>query len=178
MCRLHRFVFLGTPKLARKWVWKCRLLKTYVCFCLKINSRQHIWDKEFKKINKLPKKEKVEQCAATHFFKKKYRESTSPFYVNKRSVHSRNMHNTRSHMALKIPLRKSNLVYKSISFMGPSIWKKLSNDLKILNTTTLFTHNYKKRVLQKPERVEFNFKHNFPHYNYSKLFYYYWYHYY
>ena len=62
--------------------------------------------------------------------------------------------------------------------MGPSIWKKLSNDLKILNTTTLFTHNYKKPVLQKPERAEFNFKHNFRYYNYWKLFYYYWYHYY
>ena len=50
-------------------------------------------------------------------------------------------------MALEIPLRKSSLVQKSIPFMGLSIWNKLSNDLKILNTTTSFTHNYEKLVL-------------------------------
>ena len=42
-------------------------------------------------------------------------------------------------MALEIPLRKSNLGQKSISFMGPSVWNKLSNDLKVLNTVTSFT---------------------------------------
>ena len=54
-------------------------------------------------------------------------------------------------MELEIPLRKSTLDQKNISFMRPSIWNKLSNDLKILNTATLFTHNYKKVVLEKLE---------------------------
>ena len=52
-------------------------------------------------------------------------------------------------MALGIPLRKSNLGQKSISFMGSSTWNKLCNDLKILNTATSFTHDYKKQVLKK-----------------------------
>ena len=30
--------------------------------------------------------------------------------------------------------------------MGSSIWNKLSNDLKILTSTSSFTHNYKKLV--------------------------------
>ena len=51
-------------------------------------------------------------------------------------------------MALEIPLKKSNLGLKSISFIGPSIWNKLSNNFKVLNTTTSFIHNYKKLVLQ------------------------------
>ena len=46
-------------------------------------------------------------------------------------------------MDLEIPLRKSTLGQKNISFMGPSIWNKLSNDLKILNTATSFTQNLK-----------------------------------
>ena len=54
-------------------------------------------------------------------------------------------------MALEIPLRKSNLGQKIISFMRPPIWNKLSNDLKMLNTATSFTHNYKKLVLKKLE---------------------------
>ena len=53
------------------------------CFrlCLKVNSRQHIGAKEFKKINWLPTKERVEQRIATKVFK--YWKSTSPLYVNK-----------------------------------------------------------------------------------------------
>ena len=51
-------------------------------------------------------------------------------------------------MALEIPLKKSNLGQKSISFIGPSIWNKLRNNLQVLNTTAPFTHNYKKLVLQ------------------------------
>ena len=54
-------------------------------------------------------------------------------------------------MALEIPLRKSNLVPKKLSFLGSPVWNKLSNDLKILNTVTSFTHNYKKLVLKKLE---------------------------
>ena len=50
----------------------------------------------------------------------------------------------RSHMTLEIPLRKSNLDQKSISFLGTLIWNKLSNHLKTLNTDTSFTHSYKK----------------------------------
>ena len=52
-------------------------------------------------------------------------------------------------MALEIPLRESNLDEKSISFMESSIWNKLSNALKILNTATSFTHNYKKASFKK-----------------------------
>ena len=56
---------------------------------------------------------------------------------------------TRSHMALEITLRKSNLGQKSISFMGSYIWNILRNDLKMLNTTTSFTCNYKKLILKR-----------------------------
>ena len=51
-------------------------------------------------------------------------------------------------MPLEIPLRKNNLGQKSISFMAISTWNKLRNNLKILNTATSFTHNYKKLVLK------------------------------
>ena len=115
-------------------------------FCLKLSSRQHIGAKEFKKINWLRTKEIVEQRIATKVFND--RKGTSPLYVNEPFVPSRNTYNTRSHMALEIPLKKSNLGQKSISFIGRSIWNKLRNHLKVLNTTTSFTYNYKKLVLQ------------------------------
>ena len=73
---------------------------------------------------------------------------TSPFYVNELFVPSKAIYKTRSHMALEIPLRKSNLGQKNISIIRPSIWNKLSNDLNILITVISFTHNYKKLVLK------------------------------
>ena len=54
-------------------------------------------------------------------------------------------------MVLEIPLRKSNLGQKNLLFMGPYISNKLSNDLKILNIATSFTHDYEKPVLMKLE---------------------------
>ena len=38
----------------------------------------------------------------------------------------------RSHSTLKVPLKKGNLGQRSILFIGPSIWNKLSNNLKVL----------------------------------------------
>ena len=51
-----------------------------IYFWLKLSSRQHISVKEFKEINWLSTKERVEQRAATEVFK--YWKGTSPFYVN------------------------------------------------------------------------------------------------
>ena len=100
-------------------------------------------------MNCLPTKERVKQRFAIKTFK--HWKVTLPFCVNELFVPSRNTYKTRSHMAFQILLIKSSLGQKSISFLGPSIWNKLSNDLKILNTPTSFTHNYKKVVLKKFE---------------------------
>ena len=67
-------------------------------------------------------------------------------------------------MALEMPLRKSNVVQNMILFLGLSIWKKLSDDLIILNTATSFTHNYENLPLKKLGWVEHNFNYNFNHY--------------
>ena len=105
-------------------------------FCLKLNPRHHTVAKEFKGMNWLPTKEIVEQRIATNVFK--YWKRTSPFYVNEMFIPSRNIYETRSHMALEIPLRNSNLGQKSISFLGLSIRNKWSNDLKDLDTAISF----------------------------------------
>ena len=68
---------------------------------------------------------------------------TSPFCGDKLFVISQSRCNTRSLLASEIPLRKNNLGQESISFIVSSIWNKLSNDLKDLNTTTSLIHGYK-----------------------------------
>ena len=57
-----------------------------------------------------------------------------PFYINELFVPSRYTYKTISNMALEIPLRKSNLGPRIISFLVPSLWNKLNNDLKTPNT--------------------------------------------
>ena len=75
-------------------------------------------------------------------------------------------------MALEIPLKKSNLGQKSSSVVGPSIWNKWSNNLKVVKTTTSFTHNYKKLVLQNLNEKNSILIITFNHYYYQKTFYY------
>ena len=51
-------------------------------------------------------------------------------------------------MALDIPLRKTTIGQKSISFLGPKLWSKTNNSLKALKTKATFTHALKKHVLE------------------------------
>ena len=53
--------------------------------------------------------------------------------------------------------------------MGPSVWNKFSNHLKILNTTTSFTHKSRKLVSKKLDWVKHNFNHNFYHYHHYQF---------
>ena len=66
-----------------------------------MKSRQHIGAKEFKKINRLPTKERLEQRIATKVFN--FWKGSSPLYVNELFISSRNTYNTKSHMALEVP---------------------------------------------------------------------------
>ena len=117
-------------------------------------------------------KEKVGQSIATGVFN--YCKGTSPLYVNEIFIPSRNTCNTRSQMALEIV---SNLDQKSISFIGKSIWNKLSNNFKVLNTTISFTHNYKKLVLQNLSEqnsvLNITFNHYYKNFCYSCYYYFY-----
>ena len=51
-------------------------------------------------------------------------------------------------MALDIPLRKTMIGQKSISFLGPKVWSKTNNSLEAVKTTTTLTHVLKKHVLE------------------------------
>ena len=114
-------------------------------FCLGLQARHHVGANEFRQINWLPVKERAEQRIATSVFK--YWKGTTPSYFNELFVPSPNRYNTRLQMALDIPLRKSNIGQKNLSFLGPSVWNKLPSNLKKMNTTNSFTHGYKKMIL-------------------------------
>ena len=62
---------------------------------------------------------------------------------------SLNNYNTRSHMALDIPLCRTIEGQKSMSFLGANIWNKLSLNKKRAATTVSFMHHFKKDFLSK-----------------------------
>ena len=59
-------------------------------------------------------------------------------------------------MALEMPFRKSNVDQKSITLMGPSVWNKLRNHLKIPNTATSFIIVKGNRNNRKPSMINEN----------------------
>ena len=62
---------------------------------------------------------------------------------------SLNSYNTRSQMALDIPLCRKTKGQKSMSFLGPKISNKVSSNLKTAATTSSFTRSLKKEILNK-----------------------------
>ena len=78
----------------------------------------------------------------------KYSNQLTPSYFNVIIITpSFNKYNTRSPMALDIPLQKTVLGQKSTSFIGPKIGFKINNDLKTVLMTNFFTYTLKKEML-------------------------------
>ena len=95
----------------------------------------------------LPVERRVELCTTTTVFK--YWKGIAPSYLNDMFMLSLNNDNMRSHMALDIPLCRTIRGQKSMSFLGPKIWNKISSNIKIAATTSSFTHRLKKGILSK-----------------------------
>ena len=58
---------------------------------------------------------------------------------------------------LKLPFHKSKLGMQSLSYIGPSTWNKLPNNLKIATNINCFNkHNIKKYFLNKLSEILFN----------------------
>ena len=119
----------------------------YICFCLELPPRGHISPSHFKKINWLPVEHRVELRTSTTVFK--YWKEVVPSYLNDIFMPSLDNYNTRSQMALDIPLFRTNKGQKSMPFLGPKIWNKVSSNIKTAATTSSFTHRLKKEILSK-----------------------------
>ena len=58
-------------------------------------------------------------------------------------------YNTRSQMALDIPLCGKIKGQRSMSFLGPKIWNKLSSNIKTAATTASLRQHLNKEILSK-----------------------------
>ena len=112
--------------------------------CLELPPRGHICPSHLRKINWLLVERRVELCTSTTVFK--YWKGIAPSYLNDMFMPSLNNYNTRSQMALDIPLCRTNKGQKSMSFLGPKIWNKVSSNIKTAATTSSFMHHLKKEI--------------------------------
>ena len=128
----------------RPWKLNCKLLKAkaYVlawsCHLVVI-----INPSNFRKINWLPVEHRVELCTSTTVFRK----GIVPSYLNDIFMLSIINYNTRSQMALEKLLCRTIKWQKSMSFLGPKIWNKVSSNKKQLQPHLLSGTVWKKEFL-------------------------------
>ena len=110
-------------------------------FCLKLGDSTNIETIEFEKINWLPIQERVNQCALSRFinFILMLLPNTWMKYFLRQNV-TEFLHVT-PFKKLKLPHRKANQGLRALSYVGPFLWNKLDNSLKMSASSNTFKHN-------------------------------------
>ena len=118
-------------------------------FCLLLGNRKHIGIDELELINWLNINDRVEQCISVSAFK--YFNNKSPDYMTDVFLPVCNYRaSTRnSYQKLTQPFRKTTQGQNSLSYIGPSVWNKLSESIKSCDNVNTFKHNVKKHFLMK-----------------------------
>ena len=123
-----------------------------VRFCLLLGNRSHIGIKELEKINWLNINDRVEQCITVSVFK--FFKNQGPAYMSdiflpdgNNRVSTRNSYNK-----LIQPFRRTTQGQNSLSYIGPSVWNKLSENTKKCNNVNTFKHNVKKHYFNEIKR--------------------------
>ena len=122
-------------------------------FYLNLKNTAHIGVTEFKAIDWLPTKNRVDQCVCVNVMK--FFKGTAPA-SSAEIFHSANQGgSTQSSMfKLELPSQKSILGQKCISYFGLRIWNSLPSDLKLVNNSNTIKHKIKETFflnLQKEE---------------------------
>ena len=107
----------------------------------------HLSEENFKTIDCPLIKEYSKALNVTVF---KYVNNGCPLYMKEVFEHASQVRTTlRNNCArLKVPFCKANMGKKSLSYIGPSVWKKLTNPMKINISLNVFKDDAKKLHLQ------------------------------
>ena len=109
-------------------------------FCLNLNNRAHIGQKEFEKINWLPINDHFKQVISSMSFK--FCNNTGPPYMNDVFKPAGQPSTTTRASLLKLnqSLRRTDHGQNNISYVGPIIWNNLPNSWK---QQLILTHRVK-----------------------------------
>ena len=123
-------------------------------FCLKLDIISRICTTEFLELNWLDVHDRYLQFISSDIFK--FCSNQCPDYFNEAfcpvddygvAMHSCNK-------KLKLPFHKSKLGMQILSYIGPSTWNKLPNNLRTANNVNCFKHSIKNNFLWKLSDTE------------------------
>ena len=138
------------PNLNRKSKTKLQTLQNKcVRFCLQLDNKAHVGITQFKQINWLPVNYRFTQCLAANVFT--FFDDKCPLYMkdffDKPYISQGSTRN--STMKLSQPLRATNNGQHCISFLTPSVWNNVPNELKRCTNSNKFKHKAKEYFLYK-----------------------------
>ena len=132
------------PNLTKKLKDKLQVTQNKcIRFCLKLQSREHISNEHFHKLNWLPINQRFQQCVTSTVFK--FVQNKCPAYMNEVFRPAENMRiNTRnSFLKLNHPFRKTSTGQKGLSYIGPAIWNRIPEIIKKTRNLNTFKHKMK-----------------------------------
>ena len=132
------------PNLNKKLTKKLQTAQNKcIRFCLSLGNRQHIGVEEFKQINWLPTKERVEQYMSSKVYN--FWAERSPSYMNEIFKKANVFHNTRRSISmLALPACITNTGKNTLSYLGPKIWNNMPSTIKLSPSVDSFKHRVKK----------------------------------
>ena len=138
------------PNLNKKFKTKLQTHQNKcVRFCFQLDNRAHVGITEFKQINWLPVNYRFRQCLAANVFK--FFDDKCPLYIkdvfDKPCISQVSTRNCT--MKLSQPLRRTNNGQHCISFLAPSVWNNLPNEVKRCTNLNTFKHKVKEYFLYK-----------------------------
>ena len=122
-------------------------------FYLDLKNTAHVGATEFKSINWLPTKHRVEQNICVNIMK--FFNGTAPAYADEIFHPADQSRITRrSKFRLNVPFCKSSTGQKCLSYQGPKIWNSLASELKSTNNVNTFKHKIKENFFKDIQRKE------------------------
>jgi len=122
-------------------------------FLPRFKKTAHIGVTEFKSIDWLPTKNRMDQCACVNIMK--FFRETAPAYSAEifRPV-NQGPTTRRFKFKLDIPFRKTTAGKKCLSYLGPKTWNSLSSEIKSTNNINTFKHKIKENFFQNIQKEE------------------------
>ena len=123
-------------------------------FCLQLDKMPRTCAKEFLELNWLNVHDRYLQFIVFDIFR--FCNNQCPNYFNEVfwPVDDNGLATRSCNKKLKLPFRKSKLGMQSLSYVGPSTWNKLPNNLKIATNLNCFKQGIKKFFVKKLSDAE------------------------
>ena len=143
------------PNLSKKL--RLRLQATQnkcIRFCLQLDKMSRICVNEFLELNWLNVHDRYLQFIVSDVFKIYNNQCPDYFHEVFCPVGDNGVATRCCNKKLKLPFPKSKLGMQSLTYVGPSTWNKLPNNLKTATGVNCFKHSIKKYFLKKLSETE------------------------